>query len=713
MNEADGVTEKCDQWAKSTLLRLCSGDDQRTISDIHASIDSNVDYGKAGKELFHERVDEVALSCTDFKYNSTEGQSEHGSFLHLACQCGRFALVDEVVDKLGKASVGKVRQVINSKSRRFRRTPLHEAVLCQRSYQCVSALVRVKVPVCSVSDVDCEGSTPLHLVFATRDGAVTDDISRLMTAKLLLTAASQQGQLQRVSLTKDRKGRTPVDVALGAGHVIGYLDAALSVRTRQGIVTAGIPWNVTVRDFMKNAIRRLLPHIIQDGLAMPDFLQRKAVNFALEIRDLSLNVDVLRCLRNLQKCGRSGAVLTRSSIYSCLEQVKALSYSHPSLHERLVKLIYEVSEGNDLETVHASTKNSTVQFITGSEESTGVLALMCSKDKTMIGCLEPYSLTLALKAALAKNACDLLVKLCTTHNAKTGSCGLLCVDNTIRNNVLRFAWQHRLVDILTCSALAECAAVVAGQETIEVRFSYLLRELEQELHPDVRLITMCTSKDVVKLCSGTIGRTISRVLRRWGHWDLKRVCKTGLLGIASYEAKHYVLLEAAKYNDFDLASICIEAGALRGMNLSQGQSPVDAAKRANHGRLAKFLQKALDDQRLLSHGDEPVNSLLVRVGGPPGAGKSTLVESLKTSWYRYPLRMLMALENQPDEGDRNSLRRTKGINAHVYWDKDGTPYHVLDLGGHGDFATAHPTLHRPRGDSDHQRHCRLVAVRSR
>ena len=81
----------------------------------------------------------------------------------------------------------------------------------------------------------------------------------------------------------------------------------------------------------------------------------------------------------------------------------------------------------------------------------------------------------------------------------------------------------------------------------------------------------------------------------------------------------------------------------------------------------------------------PPTAALVRLGGPPGSGKSTLTESLLKS----RLAGLFRRESQADEGDENPQARTKGL-RHVEWtDEKGASYVVTDMGGQDDFFLVH------------------------
>ena len=76
---------------------------------------------------------------------------------------------------------------------------------------------------------------------------------------------------------------------------------------------------------------------------------------------------------------------------------------------------------------------------------------------------------------------------------------------------------------------------------------------------------------------------------------------------------------------------------------------------------------------------------LLRLGGPPGSGKSTLTESLGTGQVGGVFRF----ESQQDEGAANAEARTKGL-RHVAWkDHKGALYIITDMGGHEEFFLTH------------------------
>ena len=81
----------------------------------------------------------------------------------------------------------------------------------------------------------------------------------------------------------------------------------------------------------------------------------------------------------------------------------------------------------------------------------------------------------------------------------------------------------------------------------------------------------------------------------------------------------------------------------------------------------------------------PPTTALLRLGGPPGSGKSTLTKSLGISRARGRLR----LESQKDEGAANPNVRTKGL-RHVAWTDDkGASYIITDMGGQDEYFLTH------------------------
>ena len=124
-----------DRLAKEALLELCSEHQghgpRRGIRDIRKDIFSNDKYSKEEKQTFWEDVEFYVLFCSEFEYTSAkpEGQVDLGSYLHLACRHNNPELMKEIVDVANSWGPSRVSIVLNRKSRMFRRTPLHEALI--------------------------------------------------------------------------------------------------------------------------------------------------------------------------------------------------------------------------------------------------------------------------------------------------------------------------------------------------------------------------------------------------------------------------------------------------------------------------------------------------------------------------------------------------------------------------------------------------------
>ena len=82
------------------------------------------------------------------------------------------------------------------------------------------------------------------------------------------------------------------------------------------------------------------------------------------------------------------------------------------------------------------------------------------------------------------------------------------------------------------------------------------------------------------------------------------------------------------------------------------------------------------------------NTIVLRLGGPPGSGKSTVADSFATGWLRGMLRW----EFQADEGDGNPHQRTRGIRLVDFTDEKSGNIVIIDLGGQGIYFMTHQAL---------------------
>ena len=137
----------------------------------------------------------------------------------------------------------------------------------------------------------------------------------------------------------------------------------------------------------------------------------------------------------------------------------------------------------------------------------------------------------------------------------------------------------------------------------------------------------------------------------------------------------------------DIVSTLLDHGADPTAKTSRGKTPCDIASRNGDYMITPILRKAQLAHELIQAGGEAkrADTIAIRFGGPPGAGKTTLAEALQVS----RLRSILRSENQVDDGAANMQQRTKGINCHTFMDDNSLYFTIFDLGGHGEFLTSH------------------------
>ena len=149
-------------------------------------------------------------------------------------------------------------------------------------------------------------------------------------------------------------------------------------------------------------------------------------------------------------------------------------------------------------------------------------------------------------------------------------------------------------------------------------------------------------------------------------------------------------LAAQLYNSYarlHVVKLLLAKGADPTAVTNRSQTARDIAKQRKDYNVATVLEKAELAHELAKEGGlvGSPDSVAVRLGGPPGAGKSTLADALQVTWVQGFFRY----ESQTDEGATNVCQRTKGINCQMFVDEKSSRFTIFDLGGHGEFLATH------------------------
>ena len=247
------------------------------------------------------------------------------------------------------------------------------------------------------------------------------------------------------------------------------------------------------------------------------------------------------------------------------------------------------------------------------------------------------------------------------------------------HDLLKLGLESKCVELV----LAVASIPAAFTSTISTTPADLLQFAVKHAAPQLAAI-VCKAGAVTQADSQLLSGALEMAVQRSSKELLSILCEAGVLQQSSDNMKEKVLHQAAIFGDLQLADHCIFSGVLHGAEHWDQPTAIDVAVQRGHSRLAEKLRKALDNHKLLSLGQREANTVLIRVVGSPGAGKSTLVDSLRTSrlwgFFRW--------ESQADEDDRNFQTRTRGIQVDSYEDRNGTLCRILDLGGQEDFAAA-------------------------
>ena len=137
----------------------------------------------------------------------------------------------------------------------------------------------------------------------------------------------------------------------------------------------------------------------------------------------------------------------------------------------------------------------------------------------------------------------------------------------------------------------------------------------------------------------------------------------------------------------NLIKLLLAKGADPTAETKHSQTALDIAEQRRDCTIVTVLEKAKLAHELVKQAgvSSLPDSVAVRLGGPPGAGKSTLANALQVTrvqgFFRY--------ESQTDEGATNMHQRTKGIKCHNFVDESSSRFTIFDLGGKGEFLATH------------------------
>ena len=146
---------------------------------------------------------------------------------------------------------------------------------------------------------------------------------------------------------------------------------------------------------------------------------------------------------------------------------------------------------------------------------------------------------------------------------------------------------------------------------------------------------------------------------------------------------------AGPFEQVEIVELLLARGADPTAESKDRKTPLDLAKKQFRDlEVQVILEKAVLAHELIKEGGGEAakpTTVAVRLGGPPGAGKSTLAAALQVTY----LRSFFRFEFQADEEASNMQRRTKGISCQSFTDGGSSEFAIFDLGGHGEFLATH------------------------
>ena len=305
-----------------------------------------------------------------------------------------------------------------------------------------------------------------------------------------------------------------------------------------------------------------------------------------------------------------------------------------ALHHALVELAVNVCKAGALDRAGIITVND-VLALALKTSSVELTFIAIQSDGVLADERAPDLMQAATDMALDISSVQLAIALCQNVEFSHASAP------TVRK-MLQLGLDCEDVQLVLAVVSNAAAPASALSETLLSLLQFAVK------HQSPRLaILVCNAGAITKADHQLLNAALKMAIDLSSYELLFLLSSAGVLQQSSDKVKEKALHQAAIAGDLQLADHCISSGVLNGADDWDAPTAIDIAMQRGHSRLAVKLTKALDNHKLLSLGQMSANTVLIRVVGSPGAGKSTLVKSLKTS----RLRGFFRWESQPDEDD--------------------------------------------------------------
>eukprot|EP00117_Sycon_ciliatum_P045138 scpid12938/ scgid32479/ Death-associated protein kinase 1 len=144
---------------------------------------------------------------------------------------------------------------------------------------------------------------------------------------------------------------------------------------------------------------------------------------------------------------------------------------------------------------------------------------------------------------------------------------------------------------------------------------------------------------------------------------------------------------AARFNHEDIVGVLVGADVDLEIRNEQGNTALTIARQCQHHTCADIIARATNRKLVSVYGVCDSEDITIGVGGAPGAGKTTFIDSFQRSYFW----SIFTNESRADKGATELSSRTRGIRVERTRDPLGSPnvYHFLDFGGHQEYIPSH------------------------